>query len=208
MIRRSLLAALFTTTAATAYAAGPEIVPIEPVVIVPVAPFWAGGYVGGQIGYGYGDFDIGGDIGDLDSDSLIGGVMAGYLWEVAPSWYLGPEFQYDWADDITITDPDTGGSLSLDSLARLKLIVGYEVGNGLIFGSAGVAYADFGSFGDVLDGLDGDETNYTLGIGYDYRVGDNWTVGGEYQYMHFNNVGDAGEDVDVNGLYFRAAYRF
>ncbi len=62
--------------------------------------------------------------------------------------------------------------------------------------------------GTLFEGFDGSETNYTLGVGYDHRVGDNWTVGGEYQYMHFNNVGDDGQDVDVNGVYLRAAYRF
>lgn len=210
MLRPTLIAALFSSAAATAYAAGPDIVPIEPVVAsAPVAPFWAGGYVGAQLGYSYGEFDLGTiSPNDFDDENVIGGIHAGYLWEVSPGFYVGPEFQYDWAD-ITVTDPGTGDSASFDEIARLKLVLGREIGDGLLYGSAGIAYADFdGDVGTIFDGFNGDETNYVLGIGYDHRVGENWSVGGEYQFHHFNNIGAAGEDVDVNTIHLRASYRF
>ena len=209
MFRTTLLAALLSTGAVAVHAAGPDITPMEPVVVQPaVSPFWAGGYVGGQLGYSYGEFDLGSaSINDFDDDNVIGGVHAGYLWEVSPGFYLGPEFQYDWAD-ISVTNPN-GATASFDEIARLKLIAGYEVGNGLVFGSAGIAYADFeGTPGSIFDGFDGDDTNYVLGIGYDHRVGDNWSVGGEYQFHKFNNIGAQGEDVDVNTVHIRASYRF
>jgi outer membrane immunogenic protein len=207
MLRTTLIAALLTSTAAAVHAAGPDITPIEPVIIEPVAPFWEGGYVGGQLGWAYGEFDAS-ELGDtFDDDSFIGGIHAGYLWEVGTGWYVGPEFQYDWAD-ISVTDPDTGGVASFDEVARLKLMVGWEVGDGLIYGSGGVAYGQLGGVGDVFDGFDGDDTNYVVGLGYDHRVGDNWSIGGEYQFHHFNNIGAGGEDVDVNTLHFRASYRF
>jgi outer membrane immunogenic protein len=207
MTRPILIAALLTSTAGMAYAAGPEPV-IAPVVVAePIVPFWAGGYAGIQLGYAYSEFDLG-DIDNLDDDSFIGGINLGYLWEVSPGFYLGPEFQYDWAD-ISVTDAEDGDTASFEEIARLKLILGTEVGtNGFFYGSAGVAYASFDSIGDAFDGFDGDETNYVVGFGYDYRVGDNWTVGGEYQFHHFNNVGNAGEDVDVNTVHIKASYRF
>jgi outer membrane immunogenic protein len=47
-----------------------------------------------------------------------------------------------------------------------------------------------------------------LGLGYDWRVGDNWTVGGEYMYQSFDGIGSSGGDVDVNTIQVKASYRF
>lgn len=211
MFKKTATALLLTSFAATAYAAGPEETMVEAPVIAaaPVAPFWEGFYSGVQLGYTYGDFDLGSvaEPEDFNDDSVIGGLTLGYLWDVGNSWYVGPEFQYDFAD-VSVTDPDTGDTASFDEIARLKLIAGRELGNGLLYGSAGVAYADFGSVGDVFDGFDGGDTNYVVGFGYDYRVGGNWTVGGEYQYHRFNGIGAGGGDVDVNTLHLKATYRY
>lgn len=204
MFKTTSIALLLTAVAGVAYAAGPEPVQSEPVVAAafsPVAPFWEGAYAGIQLGYAYGDFDAG-DVfdGDDNDDGFVGGITLGYLWSVGNGWYLGPEFQYDWAD-LEITDADTGGTASFDEIARLKLIVGYELGQGMVYGSGGVAYGSLDNAGDVFDGFDGSDTNWVLGFGYDHRVGDNWTVGGEYQYHDF-------DDLNVNTLHLKAAYRF
>ena len=83
------------------------------------------------------------------------------------------------------------------------MIVGYEVaqGQGMVYGSGGIAYGSLDNVGDIVDGFDGSDTNWVLGLGYDHRVGENWTVGGEYQYHDFN-------DFNVNTLHLKAAYRF
>ena len=46
---------------------------VEPVVIE-IAPLWAGGYVGAQIGYNWGDSGT-----SYDGETIIGGVNAGWL---------------------------------------------------------------------------------------------------------------------------------
>jgi len=196
---------LASASAGAVYAAGPEpVVADAPVVAtLPPPPFWAGGYIGAQIGYAYGKFDVDEAFdGDESGDGVIGGLNAGYLWSLNNGWYLGPEFQYDWAD-VTIRDSDTGASRSFEEIARLKLIVGYEVaqGQGMVYGSGGIAYGSLDNVGDIVDGFDGSDTNWVLGLGYDHRVGENWTVGGEYQYHDFN-------DFNVNTLHLKAAYRF
>jgi outer membrane immunogenic protein len=206
MFRPLPIAILALTSAGAAHAAGPTPVPAEPVPMVAAAPapapFWEGFYVGGQIGWANGDFEL--DLDTFDDSSVIGGFTAGYLWSLGNGWYLGPEFQYDFAD-MTITDPDTGDTASFEEIARLKLIAGYEVGNGLLYGSAGIAYASIDGIGDFFDG---DTSNYVLGLGYDWRVGDNWTVGGEYMYQSFDGIGSSGGDVDVNTIQVKASYRF
>jgi outer membrane immunogenic protein len=196
---------LCALAASTTQAAGPEPVETAPVIAAaPVAaPSWEGGYVGVQLGYAYGDFDIDRAFdGEDDDDGFIGGFTAGYLWDLGNGWYLGPEFQYDWAD-LEITDATTGDTASFDEIARLKLIAGYEVaqGNGLVFGSAGIAYGSLDNVGDIFDGFDGSDTNWLLGVGYEHRVSQNWSIGGEYMYHDFS-------DINVNTLHLRAMYRF
>jgi outer membrane immunogenic protein len=90
-------------------------------------------------------------------------------------------------------------------MARLKLILGYETGPGLLFASAGYAYT---SVDGVTDFVDGSSDGYSLGVGYDWRVNDTWTVGGEYIFNSFDGIGDSGGDVDINTVYVRAMYRF
>ncbi len=212
MLRTSALAALMATASSVVYAGNTAPAPADPVIAQPIEaskPFWAGAYAGGQIGYAYSDFDLnlGTRPGDFNDDSVIGGIHAGYLWQVGQSFYIGPEFQYDFAD-LQATDATTGATASFDNIARLKLVAGYEVGNGLIYGSGGIAYADFSNVGTVFSGFDGGETNYVLGLGYDHRIGDNWSVGAEYQFHRFNSIGASGEDVDLNTVHLKAAYRF
>lgn len=177
MMRTSVIAIAMASTAGSAFAGNTDPAPVEPVIVAPTpAPVatWEGGYVGGQIGYAYSNFDLGEvNLGDFDSDSVIGGINAGYLWSLGNGWYAGPEFQYDWAD-LSVTDPASGDTADFDEIARLKLLVGREIGaNGLLYGSAGVAYASFDGVGAVLDTFDSD-TSYVFGIGYDHRVGENW----------------------------------
>ena len=205
MIRTVTIALLSTTAAGAALAGNPAPAPEQPVVYQPAAqparPFWEGGYVGGQLGYAYGEFDLNGS---FDSDSVIGGLNAGYLFDLGNDWYTGPEFQYDWAD-VTVTDPNTGNSASFDEMARLKAIVGKAVGNGMVYGSVGYAYSDFDGVGTFFDG-GGD--SYLVGLGYDHRVSENWTVGAEYMHHSFGGVGAGGGDVDVNTVHIKATHRF
>ena len=203
MIRSVTIALLCTTAAGAAHAGTLDPAPTQPVVYQPAPekPFWEGGYVGAQLGYAYGEFDLNGS---FDNDSVIGGLHAGYLFNLGNDWYAGPEFQYDWAD-VTVTDPGTGNSATFNEMARLKGIVGKAVGNGFIYGSLGYAYSDFDGVGTFFDG-GGD--SYLVGLGYDYRVSDNWTVGAEYMYHSFSGIGTGGGDVDVNTVHLKAAYHF
>lgn len=200
------LALAVSTTAGAAFAGNIEPAAVDPVILpAPTLSFWEGGYVGGQIGYAFSSFNLNSNtLTDFDENNVIGGINAGYLWALGNGWYLGPEFQYDWTD-LSVTDASSGQTASFDGIARLKLIAGYELGNGLLYGSAGFAYADFNSVGSVLDI---DKNSYVVGLGYDWRVGENWTVGGEYMYHTFDGAGSSGGDIDLNTLHVKATYRF
>lgn len=204
-------AALLSSTAALAQAqatATPST-GTQPAFAFTGSSSWEGGYVGGQLGYSYSEFDIdtGAGVGDLDDDQVIGGFTAGYLFALQNGFYIGPEFQYDFAD-LEVTDASTGDTASFEEIARLKLIVGREVGAGLLYGSLGVAYAEIDGFGSLADGFDGDDTSYSIGFGYDFPVADRFTIGAEYQYHEFNGIGVGGGDVNLNTLHIKGTLRF
>ena len=117
MFRISAIAVLLASTASAGFAADTATAPAGQYAFVSApSASWEGGYVGGQIGYAYGDFGI--NVGDFNNDSVIGGLTAGYLWSLGNGFYLGPEFQYDWAN-VTVTDPDTNWYATQTELDRL-----------------------------------------------------------------------------------------
>ena len=180
--------------------------PEEPVVAAPVpapAPIydWSGPYVGAQIGYGFGEFSN--DIDDFDSDGIIYGLHAGYLSDLG-TWVIGGEIQAD----ATELDIDTDeGSGSFDQIARLKLKAGYDLGQTLLYGTAGIAYANFDGDDGAFD-VNLDDNGYVLGVGADYKITENWIGGLEYQYHMFNDFGEDGNDVDVQTIHARVSYQF
>lgn len=210
MFRSSMITLISMSAAGAAYAAGPQPVSPEPMITAPTtyaapAASWEGGYVGGQLGYAYGEFDPSLNPNDFDGDSVIGGIYAGYLWSLGNGWYAGPEFSYDFAD-LSVTDPATNNTATFEEIARLKAVVGHELGaNGLLYGSAGLAYGSVDGVGTFFDGSD---SSYVVGLGYDYRINDQWTAGIEYQYHDFDAIGNAGGDVAVNTLHAKVGYRF
>ncbi|SIO21989.1 Opacity protein [Rhodovulum sp. ES.010] len=197
MTKLTATAVLLLSTTGAAFAAGPEPMPPQPMVAAPAsapAVSWDGPYAGGQLGYAFGDFSL--DPGDFDDDSIIGGFHIGYRFGLGNGWYLGPEFQYDWAD---LTVESLGQNVDFDEMARLKLVAGREVGpRGLMYGSIGYAYGDYGDPGDLLDASN---DSWLAGFGYDYSLGNNWTIGGEYQYHDFN-------DVEVQTIHLKVGFQF
>ncbi len=168
----------------------------EPVISTPVAspapatPDWTGFYAGGQLGYAWVDTDLAG----IDGDDIIGGFILGYDYDLGNNWVLGGGLDYDFADI------DLNGAGSLENVFRAKLRGGYKIGDGLIYGTGGYAWADT----DTL----GDEDGYFLGAGYEHMVTDNISLGGELLYHQFDDFGNAGADVDATTLQARAAFRF
>jgi outer membrane immunogenic protein len=74
---------------------------------------WTGGYVGGNVGYSWGDWDsndIGGTaifpaptgLGTTASPNVqgwLGGFQAGYNYQVSPQWVVGVEGDFDWTGE-------------------------------------------------------------------------------------------------------------
>ena len=156
-----LFAAVLTATAlaAPAFAGGlnepePQPVIVEPVFVAPTAD-WSGFYAGAQLGYA--DLDSNGA--GLDGNGTLGGVHAGYRWDLGTT-VLGIEGDYDSAS------VDLGGTTgTLDNVARLKLIAGADLGSTLLYATGGVAYADA-----TVGGVGLSDNGYFLGAGIGYAV--------------------------------------
>src|SRR5690606_25294907 len=126
--------ALGAALAAPAFAGGYA----EPVVEAPVAApvvaaapngDWTGGWIGGQVGFGDAS------AGALDGDGAIYGLRGGYDWDFG-QWVLGAGLDWDKAD----IDLGTAGD-NLDSIARLGLRAGDDMGRTLVCVRGGVAPA-------------------------------------------------------------------
>ncbi|MDB6453393.1 outer membrane protein [Falsirhodobacter sp. 20TX0035] len=197
------IAALALGTAAvlaapTAFAGGPVVPVAEPVVAAPapvavVAPAtgdWNGGYLGAQLGYA--------DGGDVDGDGALGGIHGGYRWDLGRT-VLGVEGAYNSAD--VSSDDD---AIKLDNLATLTGQVGYDLGRTLVYAKGGVAYGD----GDFLGQDSASDYGYTAGLGVDYQLNQNWTVGGEVSTYVFDDFDDTGVSYNPTAVQLKAAYNF
>ncbi len=172
--------------------AEPMIIEAAPVFVAPSFD-WSGGYVGAQLGYG----DVGADSVGFDGSGATYGLHAGYRYDFG-QFVTGAEIDYD------KTDIDLGvGTDTLDSIARLKLIAGADVGRALIYGTGGIARAKA-----TLGGVERSDNGYFLGVGANYAVTDQVTVGAELLGHRFNNFDETGVDLKATTVTARVAYNF
>ncbi len=188
-------ASVIALTTMPAFAGGMSepVMTTEPVVMqspVMVSGDWTGGYVGGELGYGDAEAD------GNNGDGAIGGLFAGYQVDLG-QWVVGGEASYDWAD----INFDGGGSL--DNVGRLKMRAGYDMGNTLVYGTAGAAYADAELGGDNFS-----DWGWVAGLGLDYKVTNAVTVGGEILYHEFDDFDDTGIDATATTVAARVSYNF
>lgn len=200
-MKRIAALALGGLLAAPAFAGGPIEVPVEPVIEpapVVVAPTynWTGFYAGGQLGYGDAGVD-GLPAGlDLDGSGWLGGLHAGYRYDFGGG-VVGGEASYDWASI------DLGDDGEIDEVLRLKLLAGGKIGAGLLYATAGAAWADASALGEDLS-----DNGIFYGAGYDHLLNDRWVVGGEILRHEFDDFDGTGADVDVTTFQARVSYRF
>jgi outer membrane immunogenic protein len=182
--------------------AGGPVEPVPEAIVTPapmpvVAPSgdWGGFYGGAQLGYG----DIDSNGAGADGNGMIGGIHAGYRWDLGKT-VLGVEGDYDTAN----IDLGPGGGVgSLDSVARLKLMAGADLGSNLIYATAGGAWADAD-----LGGGSASDSGYFYGLGVEHALNDSWTVGGEVLQHKFDDFDASGVDLDATTVTARVNYRF
>lgn len=185
--------AIAIAAAAKAGSAGtPVAAPAPAVPAVPradIRPDWTGFYGGVEIGYG--DFDS--NLPGLGGDDVIGGLTLGYDYDFG-DWVLGGALDLDWGE-VALAP-----GISLDQVFRAKLRGGYKIGNGLIYATGGYANFDTSGLGDA-DG-------YFIGGGYEHRISDHFSLGGEVLYHESDNFSGTATDLEATTVQLRAVYRF
>jgi opacity protein-like surface antigen len=170
----------------------PEIVPAPVAVVAPSAD-WSGFYAGAQVGYG--DLDSNGA--GLDGTGELGGVHAGYRWDLGTT-VLGAEVDWDTANI------DLGGAAGeLDNVARLKFSAGADLGQTLVYATAGGARAKANVGGAGLS-----DNGWFVGAGASYALTDQWALGGEVLTHKFDDFDGSGVDLDATTVTARVSFQF
>jgi outer membrane immunogenic protein len=172
---------------------------------------WSGFYVGGHVGYGFAQTDIGAryiskgfqvPAQRIDADGFLGGVQAGWNHQI-DRFVLGVEVDFSWADingDVTsaLVKGNNKGSATFSSnatwIATATARVGYAWDRLLVYGKIGAAWADFDY--DHSDSLtigrvttvhqaSASETRlgWTIGTGIEWAFWGNWSAKAEYNYI-------------------------
>jgi outer membrane immunogenic protein len=185
--------------------------------IAPVPPFnWAGPYIGGGVGYGWGEKSFA-DQSDLFlvssnttlSDPLrgwLGGIQIGWNYQVTPVWVVGIEGDLYWTDiSGSATSPFGIGTVFN---ARTEWIdsatgrVGYSWDRWLPYVKGGAAWVhDKYSATNSLGTWSASETRagWTIGAGLEWAFAANWSVRLEYDFYEFGTRGVTFVPISLSG---------
>lgn len=219
-----ILCAAMSLAATSAYAAD-TIVEEEVAAITPNTFSWTGGYIGINAGYAGGKFknDISGylepipegarltrptglaGLWDLTASGFVGGVQAGYNWQLRNGLVLGAEADFQGA---TLKSKDTGSDRNSSFFENSELTtkvqwwgtvrarLGYTpVERLLVYGTGGLAYGkvktsynynheyiDFDISSHPSFSTSKTKAGWTVGAGAEYAITGNWTLKSEYLY--------------------------
>jgi opacity protein-like surface antigen len=120
---------------------------------------WTGFYAGASVGYG----EVFDEPAAFDVSGGLLGMHLGYNYQLG-SAVIGVEGDYtgSWMED---------GILDVDYLASIRARAGYSLGNALLYGTLGYAWADATTLGGS-----GDFDGLVLGAGLEYKFADNWSA--------------------------------
>jgi outer membrane immunogenic protein len=210
--------------AASSALAADMAVKAPPPMPAPVPYTWTGYYVGANGGYGQGidpaatsghsvtgNFPLVAATGRTHPDGGLGGVEAGYNWQIAPAWLVGVEtdFQFSGIRDTQTCFVACNVALApvgvrysqfsltdrLDWFGTVRARAGYISGPTLFYLTGGLAYGEvkrsanisgvgpFGPFSGAY-GASSTTAGWTVGGGIETKVwGSAWTAKVEYLYV-------------------------
>jgi outer membrane immunogenic protein len=211
----ALAAAAAAVLAGSAFAADLPLAPPPP----PVPIFtWTGVYLGGQIGYAWGNDKPNWAIGTPaaffsdnfgnSAQGVIGGAHVGYNLQIN-QWVIGIEADVDGTSlSKTVLVPLTdgfGNTGTITATSRssvqgsIRGRIGWAFDRVLVYGTGGVAFAgitnNFVDTTGLFTGFPGSNasfsntrTGWTAGGGLEYAVTNNWSVRAEYRYSDFGHL--------------------
>jgi outer membrane immunogenic protein len=194
--------------------------PVKAAPAAVVAYNWAGFYIGGHIGFAWGDnrmtdidgfSSVVGNVTQYSSDGIIGGGQIGANWQTG--WFVfgveGDISATGAAGSTNRVDPvafDETAHTRYSWVATIRGRLGVAFDRTLIYASGGVAFASIRNELSDTDGavFDPDDsfssrstrTGWVAGGGIEYAFAGNWTARVEGLYMDF---GDRTYVVDIGG---------
>lgn len=217
MLRRILMASVGAIAlAGSAIAADlPSRAPAPAYIPPPYS--WSGLYIGGQIGYAWGQansstfegapaaFLLDGPF-NYNPQGVIGGVHLGYNLQIG-QWLLGLEGDVDGTSvSRTFAAPTFVAPLAVfpgafgatiqtrsDLQGSIRLRAGFAWDRALLYATGGAAFAGVKTtYSDAIgfDSISRTRAGWTVGGGIEYAITDNWSVRGEYRYADFGHYDD------------------
>ena len=247
-VKYLLAASVVALTAATGAQAADVVMRQQPEAVVAVPMFsWTGFYAGGQIGGAWSNSNL--NIRGLDDaqnfsgfskdfspdpSGFLGGLYAGYNFELGNNLVLGADTDWIWtdlkktshalypADALNANDYSLEGKIRQKWEGSTRIRVGYAYDRWLPYIAGGVAYSKINSsvnFADstgTFSGVSTDKTmtGWTAGAGFDYAMMDNVLLRLEYRYTDYGNKdfsnGDFGYKLKykTNEVRVGVAYKF
>lgn len=198
----ALTTAVLLGTPFAAMAGGPVTPTIEPPIATPAPVMtyaepvnWTGFYIGGSLGGGNSYFSTSGHGARLG----VAGIDIGYRQQNG-KLVLGGELSYE--KDNVNQSISAGGNGVSDTTA-LNLIVGTPVGRTLVYGTVGIAQANA-----TFAGFSHSDNGYNLGVGADYAMTQQWTLGGELLTSRYNDFNNTGFSLQDTTLKVKVGFRF
>lgn len=176
----------------------------------PAAWSWEGQYIGIHGGY----FDGKNDVFSpgpfpFSPRGGFGGLQFGYLHHLSRNWVIGYEV------DVSFGGVDaTAGAVTHDinffGTARTRL--GYAQGPWLIYGTAGLAWAQTEFDNNAGTSIERPQVGYAVGAGVEYALARNWSARFEYLYLDLGKTNSTGvflsSDLTASTFRFGLNYRF
>lgn len=147
---------------------------------------WNGFYVGGHIGgvTTREDANDGFTTVSPDPSGVLGGVQAGYNYQIAPNWLIGIEGELSWTSA-------SGSSLNFHSdhnwYDTLDGRIGYTMGPWLLYAKGGVAWMNADYTAVPFGSLNVTRTGWNVGTGAEFMIAPQWSAKAEYNFLDFGS---------------------
>ena len=156
---------------------------------------WTGLYMGGQVGYGFGNDTAtltGFAPNGIKPSGVLGGVHIGYVYQTGSSLVVGLEGSVD-GSSVSSTSAAFLGSYTVKSPIEgsIRGRAGFAVDRALFYATGGVAFATFNDSYATGDSASASRAGYTVGGGVEYAISDRWSVRGEYRFSNYGAFTDA-----------------
>jgi len=157
---------------------------------------WSGIYLGGNLGWSFGNFDnqSGSTSLSTNANGVSGGLYTGYNYQVTPNVVLGAEADFSLTD---LEESRSNGGLNVKSKSdwnsNIRARIGYSFDRYLVYGAGGLALADL----EVSGAGDSDSKTalgWTVGAGGEAAITNNVSARLEYVYQDFGS-----QDFNLNG---------